>query len=63
MLRYVLARWGYSPALHAFELFNEMESMDNFDLAATQTNALNWHRKFARIPQLILLLIITIKIK
>jgi hypothetical protein len=44
--RYILARWGYSPAIMAFELFNEVESTDGFkkDLASVAA----WHKTMAQ---------------
>ena len=44
--RYILARWGYSPAIMAFELFNEVENTD----AAHQgrwAEIAAWHREMA----------------
>jgi hypothetical protein len=44
--RYILARWGYSPAIMAFELCNEVESTDCFksDLPAVAA----WHETMAK---------------
>ncbi len=42
-LRYVVARWGYSPSLLAWELFNEADLSDGFRFA-TDTP---WHAEMA----------------
>jgi hypothetical protein len=43
--RYIIARWGYSPAIMAWELFNEVESTDGFK---TDLNAVaKWHADMA----------------
>ncbi len=43
--RYIVARWGYSPHLMSFELFNEVQNIgevrDHFE------NVVNWHRQMA----------------
>jgi hypothetical protein len=43
--RYIIARWGYSPAVMAWELFNEVEYTDAFreDLPAVA----RWHEQMA----------------
>jgi Domain of unknown function (DUF5060) len=41
-LRYTVARWAYSPALMAWELWNEVTWVDHYD---SQTVA-GWHRDF-----------------
>ncbi len=38
-IRYILARWGYSVNLAAWELFNEVDLTDNFDINAVTS----WH--------------------
>lgn len=38
-IRYILARWGYSVNLAAWELFNEVDLTDNFDINAVT----RWH--------------------
>jgi hypothetical protein len=43
-LRYVVARWAYSPELMGWELWNEVDLTEGFD---AQTVA-DWHRDFAR---------------
>jgi hypothetical protein len=42
--RYIIARWAYSTAVHSWELWNEMDWIDNF--AAHATDAGNWHSQF-----------------
>ena len=46
-LRYIVARWGYSPSILAFELFNEVQFTD-----AAQLNMWNiieaWHNEMAQ---------------
>jgi hypothetical protein len=45
--RYIIARWGYSPAIMAWELFNEVENSDAFkndDIDAIAA----WHAAMAR---------------
>ena len=39
-LRYILARWGYSPNVAAWELFNEMNLTENY--SSNRTNSSNW---------------------
>ncbi|MCS6775442.1 MAG: DUF5060 domain-containing protein [Chloroherpetonaceae bacterium] len=45
-LYYILARWGYSPSIMAFELFNEVESTDAGRARRWEEIAL-WHREMA----------------
>jgi hypothetical protein len=45
-LRYIIARWGYSPAIMAFELCNEVESTDAFKSNLASVAA--WHQMMAR---------------
>lgn len=42
-LRYAVARWGYSPNLFAWELFNEVDGSENYKSA----NVAAWHREMA----------------
>jgi hypothetical protein len=42
-LRYIVARWGYSTALLAFELWNEADLVDGYKTEA----CLAWHREMA----------------
>ena len=46
MYRYGVARWGYSPALLSWELFNEMDLVDGF--SAREADAIAFHRRFVR---------------
>jgi len=50
-LRYCVARWGYSPNLLGWELFNEVNYTDGFqkDIGSVRT----WHREMARYLKLI----------
>ncbi len=43
--RYIVARWGYSPAIYAWELFNEVQWTDawNYD----QSTVVSWHSTMA----------------
>lgn len=43
--RYILARWGYSQSIMAWELFNEVEWTDDYD--AIQQDVLLWHAEMA----------------
>jgi hypothetical protein len=46
-LRYIVARWGYSPAVMAFELFNEVQFTDAGSLG--QWNIIEaWHNEMAQ---------------
>ncbi len=44
--RYIIARWGYSPAIMAWELFNEVESVDAFHSDPDSVSV--WHREMAK---------------
>jgi len=46
-LRYVIARWAYSPEIAGFELWNEVDLTEGFD-AGTVVTVAAWHREFAR---------------
>ena len=46
-LRYIVARWGYSPAIMAFELFNEVQFTDAAS-ANQWTNIGAWHNEMAQ---------------
>jgi hypothetical protein len=39
--RYIVARWGYSPAILAWELFNEVQFTDGWN--NDQASVVNWH--------------------
>ena len=42
-LRYIIARWGYSPAIFSWELWNEVDLTDGFDDARVG----EWHKEMA----------------
>jgi len=44
-LRYTVARWGYSPAILAWELFNEVQWTDNYQ--ENYPNVAAWHEEMA----------------
>lgn len=44
--RYIVARWGYSPAIMAWELFNEVELTDACTGGVSQT-VIRWHEDMA----------------
>jgi hypothetical protein len=44
--RYIIARWGYSPSIMAFELCNEVESTDGF--RKNLKSVAEWHRTMAQ---------------
>jgi hypothetical protein len=46
-LRYIVARWGYSPAIMAFELFNEVQFTDAA-VSNQWTNIEAWHNEMAQ---------------
>ncbi len=46
-LRYAVARWGYSPAIMAWELFNEVQFTDAAQ-AGQWTNVAAWHNEMAQ---------------
>ncbi|MGC8669070.1 MAG: DUF5060 domain-containing protein [Chthonomonadales bacterium] len=45
--RYIIARWGYSPAIMAWELFNEVQYTDAV-LHHHEDEVAAWHREMAR---------------
>jgi hypothetical protein len=45
-LAYIIGRWGYSEMIMAWELFNEVNWTDNYQINAVNIN--NWHREMAR---------------
>ncbi len=47
-LRYILARWGYSPNIACWELFNEMNLTQDYSTLANKTNASNWAIEMAQ---------------
>jgi len=46
-LRYAVARWGYSPAVMAWELFNEVQFTDAAQ-KGQWTNVASWHNEMAQ---------------
>lgn len=46
-LRYTIARWSYSPAILAWELFNEVMYTDAMRLEKDQAIVADWHREMA----------------
>jgi len=46
-LRYIVARYGYSPAIMAWELFNEVEFTDAAKSAEGGKSIFEWHEKMA----------------
>ncbi|MBL7816580.1 MAG: DUF5060 domain-containing protein [Saprospiraceae bacterium] len=47
-LRYVIARWGYSTQIMAWELFNEVSYTDGFLTPSVKTAVRNWHIEMAQ---------------
>ena len=45
--RYIVARWGYSPAVLAWELFNEVHWVDPINRAHDETAVAAWHAQMA----------------
>ncbi len=43
-LRYIVARWSYSPAVFSWQFWNEVSACNDFDVA----NAAAWHRRMAK---------------
>ncbi len=43
-LRYIVARWGYSPALFAWEFWNEVDIIQKYDSPAVAA----WHQEMGR---------------
>jgi hypothetical protein len=44
-VRYIVARWGYSPAIFAWELWNEVQFTDGW--AKTRQDVVAWHREMS----------------
>lgn len=44
--RYIIARWGYSPAILAWELWNEVQYTDGWD--KTPANVISWHQEMSQ---------------
>ncbi len=45
--RYIVARWGYSPAIMAWELFNEVHWVDALRFDENEAGVADWHREMA----------------
>lgn len=43
--RYIVARWGYSPAIFAWELFNEVQFTNGWN--SDRASVVNWHNEMA----------------
>ncbi len=50
LLRYIVARWGYSPNIFAWEFFNEVQFSGNFPSQSTAwyDGVMEWHSKMSR---------------
>jgi len=46
--RYIVARWGWSPAVFAWELFNEVHWVDAVKLAHDESAVARWHDDMAK---------------
>ncbi len=44
-LRYIVARWGYSPAILAWELWNEVQFTDGW--AKARSDVVHWHQEMS----------------
>ncbi|MBX3737555.1 MAG: DUF5060 domain-containing protein [Candidatus Didemnitutus sp.] len=47
--RYIVARWGWSPAVFAWELFNEVHWVDALKLDRDETAVAQWHADMVRL--------------
>lgn len=47
--RYIVARWGWSPAVFAWELFNEVHWVDALKLDRNEAAVARWHDDMARL--------------
>ncbi len=45
--RYIVARWGYSPAILAWELFNEVHWVDPINREQNESIVAQWHSQMA----------------
>ncbi len=45
--RYIVARWGYSPAILAWELFNEVHWTDAMNVEHNEAAVARWHSRMA----------------
>lgn len=46
-LRYIIARWGYSTNLSAYELFSEVDNVDDYATFANKMAIMGWHEMMA----------------
>lgn len=46
--RYIIARWGYSPAIFAWEFYNEVQFADIWHEAKDSVATAAWHEEMAR---------------
>jgi hypothetical protein len=44
--RYIVSRWGYSPAIFAWELFNEVQFTNGW--SSSQSSVVNWHNTMSQ---------------
>lgn len=44
--RYIVSRWGYSPAIFAWELFNEVQFTNGWK--SSQSSVVNWHNTMSQ---------------
>ncbi|HTZ20822.1 MAG TPA: hypothetical protein VMC06_08065 [Opitutaceae bacterium] len=51
--RYIVARWGYSPAILAWELFNEVHWTDAFNVEHNEAAVARWHSAMAAYLRLV----------
>jgi hypothetical protein len=47
LMRYTIARWGYSPRIFAWELWSELNLAGASDNTYRQQSCVDWHRKVA----------------
>ena len=45
--RYMIARWGYSTSIMAWEFFNEVQFTDAYDSDAGKLSIIQWHNEMA----------------
>ncbi len=45
--RYIVARWGYSSAILAWELWNEVQYTDAWRFRSDKSSVVNWHNEMA----------------
>ncbi len=44
--RYIVSRWGYSPSIFAWELFNEVQYTNGW--SSSQSSVVNWHQTMSQ---------------